>query len=208
MKRGLILAASIAFVVILTKLVLENLLGIDLLPAIRGWIATPSLSSALVLIGLLLVDLVLPIPSSPVMVMSGAVFGALRGGLLSFAGSLACSLAGFEIARRFGARGAARLLGDEDVAQLEKTFQRQGAGAVFVTRSLPVVKETLSVVAGLSRMKRSTYWIAATAGTIPEAFLCAYAGAASREIGNIMPAVLILMALAGVGWMYSRRHAA
>lgn len=201
----MLLAVGIAAIVMLTKVLVENVLGVDIVPWIQQRIAAPGPAAAATIVGLLLVDLFVPIPSSIVMVLSGAVFGVVYGGLLSLVGSLGCSVIGFELTRRFGRRASARLVGDDELARLEGTFARHGAGAVFVTRPLPVVKETMAVVAGLSRMRRSTFLVAATAGTIPEAALYAYAGAASRQLGNIMPAVLILMALAGAGWMLARR---
>jgi uncharacterized membrane protein YdjX (TVP38/TMEM64 family) len=147
---------------------------------------------------------VFPIPSSIVMVLAGAVFGTVTGAALSLAGSLGCSVLGFELTRRYGRRASARMIGDGELVRLEDTFARHGAGAVFITRPLPVVKETMAVVAGLSGMKRSTFLIAAAAGTVPEAVLYSYAGATSKQLGTLMPAVLILMALAGAGWMWSR----
>lgn len=205
MRRWGVLAIAIALAVMLTKFVVEDVFGVDLLPTIQRWISHPGPAAATAVIGLLMVDIVVPIPSSIVMVLAGAVFGAVHGAILSLIGSLGCSIVGFELTRRYGRRASARLVGDEEIARLEGTFARHGAGAVFVTRPLPVVKETISVVAGLSAMPRRAYLVAATAGTIPEAVLYAYAGSASRQMGNIMPAVLILMALAAAAWMFRRR---
>lgn len=205
MKRWVVLAIGIAAAVMLTKFIVEDLFGVDLVPVMQRWIAQPGPGAAAAVIGLLIVDIVVPIPSSVVMVLAGAVFGAVNGAILSLVGSLGCSVIGFELTRRFGRRASARLVGEDEIARLEGTFARHGAGAVFVTRPLPVVKETMSVVAGLSGMKRRTYLVAAAAGTIPEAVLYAYAGSASRQMGNLMPAVLILMAVAAAGWMFRRR---
>lgn len=205
MKRWLLLAVVAAAVVVATKLLVENILGIDLQPAIAGWIAHPGPGAAAAVVLLLVVDLFLPVPSSLVMVLSGAAFGVVKGSALSLAGSLGCSVLGFELARRYGRGAAARMVGDAELVELERTFERYGAGAVFVTRALPVMLETMSVVAGLSRMRRTVYIAATVAGTIPEVVIYAYAGARSREVGSIVPAVVILLALSGAGWMLYRR---
>lgn len=205
MRRWFSLAVIAAAVVVTTKLVIENLLGVDLAPAIASWIARPGPGAAFAVVALLVVDLFLPIPSSLVMVLSGAAFGVPRGAALSLAGSVGCSVLGFELTRRYGRRASARLVGADELARLERAFERHGAGAVFITRALPVMMETMSVVAGLSKMRRSTFVLATVAGTIPEVVVYAYAGARSREVGSLVPAVVILIAVAGAGWMLYRR---
>src|SRR4029077_1431365 len=83
-------------------------------------------------------------------------------------------------------------------------FDRPGAVAIVVTRAVPVIMETMSVVAGLSRMPRSTFLKASLAGTLPIVVIYAYAGAVSREVGSLIPAVVILFAVAGCGWVWYR----
>jgi uncharacterized membrane protein YdjX (TVP38/TMEM64 family) len=200
------LVAGMAAFVIITKLVVEDLLGVNIIPTVQAWMADPGPGAALLVVVLLAVDLFIPVPSSVVMVLSGVVFGTWRGAALSFAGSLACSVIGFELARRHGRGLAARLVGDHELARLERAFARYGGGIVFVTRVLPVMKETLSVIAGLSRMDRRAFLVATIAGSVPEALIYAYAGAASREAGSLVPAFVILVALSGIGWMIARRQ--
>lgn len=207
MKRsGLLLAGAVA-IVIASKLLVENLLGIDIGPAITGWLDEPGPKSALLIVLLLVADLVLPIPSSLVMVLSGAAFGAVKGAAIAGVGSFGCSVLGFEVARRYGRGAAARLVGEADISHLERTFARYGAGAVFVTRALPIMKEAMSVVAGLSAMPRGTFILATIAGTIPEVAVYAWAGSASRDAGTLVPALVILMALSAAGWMVMRKSA-
>lgn len=208
MRRWVLLAAATVATVMLSKLLVENVLSVDLKPAITGWLNEAGARSAAMIVLLLVADLVLPIPSSLVMVLSGAAFGAVRGAAIAGAGSIGCSILGFELARRYGRRAAARLVGEDDTRHLEATFERYGAGAVFVTRALPVMKEAMSVVAGLSAMPRATYIAAAVAGTIPEVAIYAWAGAQSREAGTIVPAVVILMALGAAGWIVRRNRLA
>ena len=117
-----------------------------------GW------SGAAAVIGLLAVDLFIPVPSSIVMVLSGAAFGVGWGSLLAFAGSSGGEALGFELARRYGSSWFARFIGDEDERQrLNRILVTHGPAAVAVTRALPVVMETMSVVAGLSTMTRGTF---------------------------------------------------
>jgi uncharacterized membrane protein YdjX (TVP38/TMEM64 family) len=87
---------------------------------------------------------------------------------------------------------------------MERAFARHGALAIVASRPLPIVMETLSVAAGLSNMRRSTFLLASIVGTAPVVFLYAYAGAASLSAGTVLPAVLILAAILSGGWAIAR----
>jgi uncharacterized membrane protein YdjX (TVP38/TMEM64 family) len=206
MKRPLLFVAGIAGIVIVTKLVIENMAGVDLVPLATAWITQPSLGSAATVVGLLTIDLVLPVPSSVVMVLSGVAFGTLWGAVLSVAGSLAGSWIGFELVQRYGQTAALRIVDASTLRRLQAILQRYGTWALVVSRALPIVMETMSVVAGLSAMKRSTFLLATSCGTLPVALVYAYAGSVSRETGSIVPATVILIAVtsAGVLWYRSR----
>ena len=82
----------------------------------RGW-RTPAGPAPSSSIGLLAVDIFIPVPSSIVMVLSGAAFGVWWGSLLAFAGSIGGEWLGFELARRYGIAWFARFIGDEDERQ-------------------------------------------------------------------------------------------
>jgi uncharacterized membrane protein YdjX (TVP38/TMEM64 family) len=208
MKRVLTLVGGVAATIIASKLLIENVLGIQLEPLVQSWIADPGTGSATLIVALLAADILLPIPSSLVMVLSGAAFGVWRGAALSLVGSIGGEWLGFEVVRHYGRRASARMVGDEEIDRLSRVFTKHGAAAVAVTRALPVVMETMSVVAGLSAMKRSTFLIASLIGTAPIVVVYAYAGAVSREANSIVPAVVILIAMAGLGWIVYRARMA
>lgn len=205
MRRTIALTAIVAGVVIGSKLLLENALGISLEPFARSWMAHSGWPAAAAVVGLLAIDILIPVPSSVVMVLSGAVFGVWWGALLAFTGSIGGEWLGFELARRYGASRFSRFIGDEhERRRLDGILQTHGAAAVAVTRALPIVMETMSVVAGLSTMTRRTFLLASALGTAPIVVVYAYAGAASRETGSLVPAIVILIAVAAGGWVWYR----
>ena len=204
MRRWVTLAAAVAATVVLSKLLIENVLGLTLESVVTDWMAHAGTGSAMTVIGMLAADIVLPVPSSLIMVLSGAAFGVGWGSVLSLAGSIAGEWLGFELVRRYGRGMSRRLVGDDEVRQLERLFARHGAAAVVVTRALPVVMETMSVVAGLSGMRRSTFLVSSVVGTLPIVIVYAYAGAVSRQMGSVVPAVIILIAMAGAAWIWYR----
>src|SRR4249920_1637210 len=141
------LIAVVAGAVILSKLLIENVLGIRLDTLVESWMARAgSGGGAVAIVTLLAADLFLPIPSSVIMVLSGAVFGVLWGSMFSLVGSIGGEWLGFELVRKYGVNASRRIVGDEDLESMRQTMARHGAAAVLVTRALPVVMETMSVV--------------------------------------------------------------
>lgn len=204
MKRLLILIGAFAACVVASKILFEDILRLDLTPAAAEWIASAGTGSAAAIVMLLAIDIFLPVPSSLVMVLSGAVFGPFWGSVLSLIGSIAGEWLGFELARRYGRRFSARVVGDQEVDTLSRLFARHGAAAVVVTRALPIAMETMSVVAGLSGMGRIPFLVASVVGTAPVVVAYAYAGAMSRETGSLVPAIVMLIAVAGAAWVWYR----
>ena len=202
MKRLLALVGSVAAAVILSKLLIENVLGLSVASLAEAWLSHAGTGSALAVILLLAADLFLPIPSSIIMVLSGAAFGVVWGSLLSFIGSVGGEWLGFELARKYGLRASRTIVSDDDLAQLERVFARHGPAVVVVTRALPVVMETMSVVAGLSRMSRAKFLFASFAGTAPIVVVYAYAGAVSRRMESVVPGLVMLVAVAGCAWIW------
>jgi uncharacterized membrane protein YdjX (TVP38/TMEM64 family) len=207
MKRWAVLLLVVAGFVVASKLLIEDLLGLSLDGLATAWLGAAGPGSAAAIVILLAVDVFLPVPSSLIMVLSGAAFGVLWGAVLSLVGSIAGEWLGFELVRRYGRRLSSAMVGDEELASLGAFFERYGTAAIVMTRPLPIVMETMSVVAGLSRMGRGAFLVASFVGTTPIVFVYAYAGAKSREVGNLAPAVVMLVAVAGLGWLIYRSMA-
>lgn len=146
---------------------------------------------------LLVADVVAPVPSSLVMVAHGALFGPVIGAALSLAGRVGATAAGAALGRA----GQRRLGPDPSQRRrAEELVARWGPGAVVLSRPLPVVAETVSVVAGAAGMPWPHLLIAAGLGALPEAILYAIAGSAAASFGNaalVFVAVVVLAVVAG-----------
>jgi uncharacterized membrane protein YdjX (TVP38/TMEM64 family) len=205
-KRWIVLVVAVAAFVIGWKVLTENVLGLGLEPLADAWLDRAGVGSAVLIVGLLVADVLLPVPSSFVMVFSGAAFGVVAGSALALVGSIAGEWLGFELARRHGRGMAEWLVGGEEIDRLAGFFDRYGTTAVIMTRPLPVVMETISIIAGLSSMPRRRFLGASLLGTAPIVVVYAYAGAVSRSVGNILPAVVILATMVGAGWLWYRAN--
>jgi uncharacterized membrane protein YdjX (TVP38/TMEM64 family) len=144
---------------------------------IRGWGAWGWLA----IIGLLMSDLVLPIPATPVMTAAGYLYGPVLGGLISATGSFCAGMLGYGLCRAFGRGLALRLAGERELAEHETLFQRSGPWLVAASRWLPLLPEVVSCLAGLTRMPLRLFATALASGSLPLGFVYAAIGAAGQD---------------------------
>ena len=208
MRRAAVLTLIVIAAVIASKVIVEDIAGLSLEGMAGRWLSQAGAGSAVLIVMLLALDVFLPVPSSLVMVLSGAAFGVGPGAALALIGSITGEWLGFELVRRYGRRASTWLMGNESIEPFERFFERHGVAAVIMTRPLPIVMETMSLVAGLSGMGRSAFLLASFIGTTPIVLVYAYAGAFSRETGSLVPAAVILTAVSGVAWLWYRSRLA
>ncbi len=156
---------------------------------IRGWGAWGWLA----VIGLLVSDLFLPIPATPVMSAAGYLYGTLAGGLVGAAGSFAAGMVGYALCRAFGRGIAARLAGERELEQHETLFQRSGPWIVAASRWLPLLPEVVSCLAGLTRMPLRVFALSLACGSIPLGFVYAAIGAAGQDHPGLAVALNVIV---------------
>jgi len=158
-------------------------------------------------IGLLVADVILPVPSSLVMIANGAIFGIVLGTALSMVGMLGAGLTGFFIGRR-GTKLFARLVAHGDRQRANLWIEKWGMLALALTRPLPILAEVTVIAAGTSSMKWPQMTLAVFVGSLPVALIYAAAGATARGFGNIGLAFLFTMLVASIFWAAVRwlRH--
>jgi uncharacterized membrane protein YdjX (TVP38/TMEM64 family) len=170
----------------------EALLHQDRLVA---WFQSYYGSAWLIAIGLLVSDLVLPIPNTMVIAALGVIYGPVVGGLVATIGSCLSGLLGYALCRRFGRPLAVRLVGEADLEAGEKLFARSGGIIVAASRWLPVLPEVISCMAGLTRMSLPVFALALVCGTAPLCLVVAslgYAGSDRPLLTLVLCAVLPL----------------
>lgn len=127
-------------------------------------------------IGLLLGDLVLPVPGTLVMSALGYIYGFMIGGLIGAAGSFLSGSLGYWLCRFVGESAATRLLGQKDFERGRKLSGRIGGWIVALSRWLPVFPEVIACMAGLTRMSPVYFHAALACGSLPLGFTYAYIG--------------------------------
>ena len=123
-------------------------------------------------------DVVLPIPQTAVIAALGIIYGTLLGGLLGSVGLITGGLLGYVLMLTSARRYAHRFVGPKSLHKMECLFDRSGAWAIVLTRSLPYsVPEAMVFLAGLAGMPMRKFAAALTIGSVPTAFAFAAIGA-------------------------------
>jgi uncharacterized membrane protein YdjX (TVP38/TMEM64 family) len=159
--------------------------------------------AAALALALLVLDAVLPVPSSIVMVALGALYGPALGMLLSLLGRLGMALVGFAAGRRGGPL-LARLVPPEGRARADALLVRWGALAIVFSRPVPLLAETVTVLAGASSIGWGRAMLASLLGSAPEAAVYALAGAATREPGRPVAVWAAVCIVAACSWLIGR----
>ncbi|MDQ4071112.1 MAG: VTT domain-containing protein [Actinomycetota bacterium] len=201
LREGLIVAAAVAVVAVAGLAVAEALdvtLLVDPTEHMTGRGA-----AAVIGVGLLVADVVLPVPSSVVMLAHGALFGVLPGALLSLVGRTGNAVAGVVIGR-----GAGRLLGGRRPSRSGRgaeLVERWGLAAVVLTRPLPVLAESTLVAAAAMGLSPVGIVVAAVVGAVPEAVLYAVAGDVAETYASAAVVFFGVIVLAAVVWAVAAR---
>lgn len=158
--------------------------------------------AALLGVGLLVADAILPVPSSVVMIALGSLYGAPAGIALSLAGRTAMALAGFGLGRRGG--WIMHGVRHRDRQRAEALLERRGALAIVVSRPVPLLAETVTVLAGASQMPWRRAALAAVIGSLPEAVAYGLAGDLSARFGDGAVVWTLFVAVVVAFWLAER----
>ena len=140
------------------------------------WLEDAGRWAWLAAIGVLVADVVLPLPASSVMAGLGMVYGPVGVGAVAALGSFTSGLVAYGLCRAFGQRAFAALAGAEGDAAARALFARAGGWVVAFSRWLPILPETVACLAGLTAMRFGVFAAALACGAIPLGFTFAAIG--------------------------------
>jgi membrane protein DedA with SNARE-associated domain len=126
---------------------------------VMGWFDPPPAASVVagLTVGVLAVDVLLPVPSSLVSTLAGAQLGVVAATAVSWVGMTVGAVVGFYLARRWGRPLAARFSGDDDLARMDHLTERYGAWVLILTRALPVLAEAAVLLVGATGLAWSRF---------------------------------------------------
>jgi uncharacterized membrane protein YdjX (TVP38/TMEM64 family) len=109
---------------------------------------TSRTAAAAAILGLLAVDVFLPVPSSIVSTAAGLLLGFGGGTVVVWTGMMAGCAIGYAVGAR-GSGAAKRLVGEQGLARASRLVRRYGDLTIVICRPVPVLAEATVVFAGL-----------------------------------------------------------
>jgi uncharacterized membrane protein YdjX (TVP38/TMEM64 family) len=197
-----LLAAAIA-TALLALFALALALDVPVLTDDRPSLGAAGPAAALASVGLLVADVVLPVPSSGVMLANGALFGMVPGALLSLAGSVGAAGFGWWLGRR-GERAFGWLADEPGGSRAARMLDRRGTAAIALSRPVPVLAETVAILAGVTGMPLQRLLASALIGSVPPAIGYAVAGAAASGANAAVYVFAAVIALSVILWFADR----
>jgi uncharacterized membrane protein YdjX (TVP38/TMEM64 family) len=177
----------------------------DLVAWLEGLREVDPLWLVLAVIGMLMLDLFIAVPTMTTILLAGWLLGPVLGGLVASAGLLLMGCTGYTLGRSLGRRALQRLFKDDArIAGIETAFARNDLLTLAVCQALPILPELSATLAGIARMHPLRFLAGYALGVVPFAFIVAAGGAVSSP-DNLRPAILTAIGVTVVMLLIWRR---
>lgn len=158
------------------------------------------------IVAMLVVDVLLPVPSSVVSTTAGAVLGFWGGLSAIWFGMSLGSLFGYALGRG-GGPALRRLVGAEDLERARSLLDRRGAVILVIARGVPVLAEATVLVAGAARMRLPVFLAMTMAANLAVALAYAAVGALALSAGSFFLFFFGLATVPAASWLLFDRVA-
>jgi uncharacterized membrane protein YdjX (TVP38/TMEM64 family) len=208
LKNSLVLLTL--FCIVATVIGVLALGGIDRLQ-LQSWLETMGLWAPVIYIVLYTLGTLLILPSTPLNLTGGALFGIWWGTLWTAIAAVVAAIAAFAFTRTIGRQWVYHKLAGRWSA-VDAEIRQGGLFYLFAIRLLPMIPYGIvNFVAGLTSIKFKDYLIGTLLGTVPGILPFVMMGAGITELsqGKILPlmaAFALTGILVGVATWYRRRR--
>jgi uncharacterized membrane protein YdjX (TVP38/TMEM64 family) len=146
---------------------------------IRDMVRDLGIFGPLALVGLMVIAIVVsPIPSGPIAVAAGTLYGAAMGTVVSIVGAEIGALLAFSAARYLGYDAVRRSANPVMKFMAVPRSQLALMGIIFVSRLIPFISfDAISYAAGLTNLSLGRFAIATSLGIVPICWILATMGA-------------------------------
>jgi uncharacterized membrane protein YdjX (TVP38/TMEM64 family) len=180
---------------------------------LQSWLETMGLWAPVIYIVLYTLGTLLILPSTPLNLTGGAIFGIWWGTFWTAIAALVAAIAAFIFTRTIGRKWVSQKLAGRWSA-VDAEICQGGLFYLFAIRLLPIIPYGIvNFVAGLTSIKFKDYVIGTLLGTLPGVlpFVMMGAGITKLSQGNILP-LMVAFALTGIlvggaTWYRRRRQA-
>ncbi|WP_260843279.1 TVP38/TMEM64 family protein [Sedimenticola selenatireducens] len=165
---------------------------------LKSWVNDLGYVGPVIIIAIMAIAVIInPIPSAPIALAAGAVYGHSWGTLYVVAGATIGAVGAFLIARSVGQELLIRVFGKKIMLGWLGS-QNILMGLVFVSRLIPFLSfDLVSYGAGLTRIKTWRFILATVMGLVPASFLLTHFGG-EMAAANLNDAMIVLLIVGSV----------
>ncbi len=145
-------------------------------------------------------DIILPVPSSIVMYTNGYVLGIWGGAAVSFAGLMTGTIAGYYIGRF-----SSITIHSKSKASADNMLLQFGSTAILISRAIPIVSESISIVCGYNKMPLQQYITMNILGYIPLCFLYSICGNLGYTKNTFLLSFSISILISAIFWIVGKK---
>jgi uncharacterized membrane protein YdjX (TVP38/TMEM64 family) len=203
-RIGIVILIAAAIIIPQSRAVILRVTGIlgsaDLEP-VKAYILSFGPLAAVVSFLLMLAQAVAaPFPAFLITLANAALFGWVKGAILSWSSAMAGAALCFGIARLFGRGAVEKLTGKTALNSIDSFFLRYGTRSIIIARLLPFVPfDPVSYAAGLTGMSFIGFFTATGVGQLPATIAYSYFGSTFGGGAKLFfNGLCVMFALAGV----------
>jgi len=187
-----------AILIIITFLLFEDLetFFVSSLHAVSNHHLSYTLVSFLVLAS----DIILPVPSSIVMYTNGYVLGLFLGAMLSLIALMIGSVVGYYLGK-FTSMGI-KSTADE---RTQIILSNYGTLSILVTRGIPIISESISIVCGYNQIPFKQYFIMNLIGYVPLCLLYAFCGSIGYNRDTFLISFGCSLLISAAFWLVGKK---
>lgn len=146
-------------------------------------------------------DIILPVPSTIVLYINGYFLGIISGSLVSIAGLMVGALIGYQIGKV-----SSNIFQSENNKKAHSILNTYGPAAIFLTRGIPILSESICFVCGYNRIDFTRYILLNFIGYLPVCVLHAIFGNLGYEGGGVfLLSFGCSIAMSVVFWFFGKK---
>ena len=146
-------------------------------------------------------DIVLPVPSSIVLYLNGFFIGIIAGTAVSLSGLMVGCVIGYYIGKM-----SSNIFHSVDNQKANQIISKFGPSAIFLTRGIPILSESVCFVCGFNKIKFKQYLFYNFLGYLPICLLHAIFGKLGAIGTNIfLMSFIFSIALSAVFWIFGKK---
>ena len=146
-------------------------------------------------------DIILPVPSSIVLYINGYFLGILAGTLVSLSGLMVGCIIGY-----FIGKASSNLFDSTSNQKADKLLSKYGPPAIFITRGIPILSESICFVCGYNRTRFRQYLLLNFIGYLPVCIIHAIFGKLGYEDTNMfLLSFAASIVISVIFWFFGKR---